>query len=356
MPPQVDEHLVAHVIGACELQGRDVRLASDHECVAFGAERGDDDLGHPDARLRGREERESLVLDLLEAPDRSAPRRVAVGKEAPAPSEPLRVLRVPAEHPHLERALGVAAGVLRIADPLPCRRGEVVDVDAERGQRGDHPRGRRHARGRAERKPDKRSSAEAECQRAERTGGQRRPQYDRPERGEWDRPGGHEAGPAHELRPGDDEDRGGRGEPELGVAPARQQVIVNRKPVGLDDPTQDGGQPGDEEQPDEQVAGQAPPPAPQHVEDDHEREPEKPDERDPPQGVGPSEHSDERLRDVRVVLSCGPCDDGRQPGDDRRDRRAGPRRSFVGCGALVRSPPATRDSRSGSNVRPACPG
>ena len=103
LPPQIDEHLVAHVIGARELQGSAVRLASDQECVAFGAERGDDDLGHPDAGLRGREERESLVLDLLEAPDRRASRRIAVGEEPPAPGEPLRVLRVAAEHPHLER-------------------------------------------------------------------------------------------------------------------------------------------------------------------------------------------------------------------------------------------------------------
>ena len=48
--------------------------------------------------------RQRLVLDLLEAPDRRASRRIAVGEQPPAPGEPLRVLRVAAEHAYLQRA------------------------------------------------------------------------------------------------------------------------------------------------------------------------------------------------------------------------------------------------------------
>ena len=72
--------------------------------VAVRAESGGDDLGHPDSGLRGHQRRERLVLDLLEPADGDAPRRVAVGERPPAAGEPLGVLCVPAEHPHLQRA------------------------------------------------------------------------------------------------------------------------------------------------------------------------------------------------------------------------------------------------------------
>ena len=117
--PQVDEHLVGDVFGARDLQGRDIRLTGGDERVALRAERGDDDVGDPHARLRGHEEREPLVLDLLQAPDRGAARRIAISEEAPASREPLCVLRVAAEDTDSKRPLGVATDVLGVADPLP---------------------------------------------------------------------------------------------------------------------------------------------------------------------------------------------------------------------------------------------
>ena len=114
--------------------------------------------------------RQGLVLDLFQAADGRASRRIAVGEEPPAPSEPLRVLRVAAEHAYLERTtVSVATDVLRVAEPLPLGRGKVAHVDAERRQRVDHPRRRRHARGRAEQKPHERTGAEAERERGKRS-------------------------------------------------------------------------------------------------------------------------------------------------------------------------------------------
>jgi hypothetical protein len=98
LPPQVDERLVADLIRAGSFEWLDLRLPRDHQCVADGAEGGDHDLGHSDAGLGGHEGREGLVLDLLQAAGRSAAGRVAVGQEAPAPGESLRVLRVVIEH------------------------------------------------------------------------------------------------------------------------------------------------------------------------------------------------------------------------------------------------------------------
>ena len=66
---EVLERLVAHLSGLDELERLDVRLARDHERVALGAEPDGDDLGHPDAGLRGHQRRQRLVLDLLEPPD-----------------------------------------------------------------------------------------------------------------------------------------------------------------------------------------------------------------------------------------------------------------------------------------------
>ena len=52
------------------------------------------------------------------------------------------------------------------------------------------------------------------------------------------------AGPADELRADDDDDRGRGREPKLGIAPPRQHVALDRKPVGRDDAAQhDAGPP-----------------------------------------------------------------------------------------------------------------
>ena len=76
-------------------------LARDDERVAVRAECGDHDLGDANARLRGHERGEGLVLDLLErARTASASRRVPVREEAAIAA---RAVACPARH-DLERA------------------------------------------------------------------------------------------------------------------------------------------------------------------------------------------------------------------------------------------------------------
>ena len=94
----------------------------DHERVVLGAKHHGDDLGDPNTGLRSHQRRHGFVLDLLQSPDRCASRWVTVGEKAPATSQPLGVLRVPAEHPHLQRApVRVVADKQRRADSLPLR-------------------------------------------------------------------------------------------------------------------------------------------------------------------------------------------------------------------------------------------
>ena len=93
-----------------------------------GLEADGDHLGHADARLRGHQRRDCLVLDLLEPSHRCAPRWVTVGEQSPATGQPLGVLRVPAEHAHLQRApLRVVPHELGRSDPLSLRDAQVVD-------------------------------------------------------------------------------------------------------------------------------------------------------------------------------------------------------------------------------------
>ena len=228
---QIEDGLVAHLVAARELHRGHVRLASDDECVVFWAKCGDHHLGYADACLRRHKEREPFMLDLLQAPHRRAPRWVAIGEKAPASGEPLRILRVAAEESHPERTLGVAADILGIADALPSGRRQFGDLDAERRERRAHVPGRRHAGGRPEDELDASPRREAERQRAEDARWQPRAQHDRTDRGEWQGPRRRQADPAHELRPCDDENRRGCREPELGIAPVRQQMIVDRNPI-----------------------------------------------------------------------------------------------------------------------------
>ena len=101
--PKALERFVAHLLRARVLEWLDIRLLRDHERVAVGTECGRDHLGNPHPGLRGHQRRQRLVLDLLQAPVRDAPRRIPVGQRAPAAGEPLRVLRIAAKHSNLQR-------------------------------------------------------------------------------------------------------------------------------------------------------------------------------------------------------------------------------------------------------------
>ena len=251
----------------------------------------------------------------------SASGRIAVGEQPPAAGEPLRVLCIATEHPHLQRtSCRVVADVLGGADVLLRRRPQVAHLDPERGQRVAHLRGRRHARRRAERQPYDRARAEAERQRGQALpDGQRGAEHDGTERRERDEPRREHTDRADELRADNDDHRGRGGEPQLRVPPARQQMRLRReasrtrrrRPRTMAAPTT-------HECRDEQIAGEVPPPAQQHVDDDHDREREQAEERRPPERAGPPEHGRQRLCDVVVLSGRRRRDHRRQPDHDRR--------------------------------------
>ena len=195
LPPELSERVVVHVV-----RERRARVGRRRGCRVTmtaspsGAEADGDDLRCPDARLRGKERCHRFVLHLLEPPDGRAAGRVAVGEEAPAASEPLGVLGVPAEHSNLQRSpVGVLRRVLGRADPLSCRDRQVAGVDAEPFERGVHPGFRRHPGGGAQRKPHEGSSTEAEREAGEHVRRRAEIEHHRGERGERDEPASEQA-------------------------------------------------------------------------------------------------------------------------------------------------------------------
>src|SRR5436309_5707035 len=132
-------------------------------------------------------------------------------------------------------------------------------------------------------------------------GRERSAEHDGSERCERHEPRGEHTDRANELRPDNDDDRGRSGEPELRIAPTRQQMRLEREPIGLDDLTQNDCRADDAQCRDEQITHQVPTPAQHDVGDQHDRKPEHAEERRPPKGTGPPEHSRQRLRDVSVL-------------------------------------------------------
>ena len=317
--PEVLQRLVRHLLGGRQLERLDLGLPRHDERVAVGAEGCRDHLGHSDPGLRGHQRRQRLVLDLLQPPDRGAARRIAVGEETPAPRQPLGVLSVATEHPCLEgTTFEVVADELRGAHVLLQRRCQVVNLDPECEHGGAHLLGRRHAGGRAERDPHDRADAQAERQRSQRRGRKRGAEHDGAQGRERDEPSGDHAGPANELGARRDDDRRRGSEAELGVAPAREQVTLDRQPIGLDDTPQNRTGSQEDHRPDEQIACQTPAATQQDVEDDHCRKCEQSHERRAPQRACPPEDRRQRLGDGFVVLRRRPCDHRCQPDDNRR--------------------------------------
>jgi hypothetical protein len=101
-------------------------------------------------------------------------------------------------------------------------------------------------------------------------------------------------------------------------------VALDEGPVGRDASAEQGRDTGKQHNRDEEIAGEVPPCAQQHVDDDEEREQEQRDERRPPEASRPAEDRHQRVRDLVVLLRRGRDDDGRKPGhtgpDDQRDR------------------------------------
>ena len=174
--------LVGDLVGLGILERLGVGPAGDEDRVAVGAQRGGHDLWHPHAGLRRHHRRERFVLDLFQPADGGAARRVAVGEQAPAPREPLGVLRVATEHPCADRVpVGVVAHVLRVADAMAPRDDQIAHVHPEGHKAGadalDRRRGRRRAEYEAHQGADR--HAEARARPALRTGARPRPRSPR---------------------------------------------------------------------------------------------------------------------------------------------------------------------------------
>ena len=298
----MSECRVPDLVGVRGFERLHVGLSGDHESVAVRAERGCHDRGDAHSRLRSHQRGQRLMLHLLESPHGGASRRIPVREQAPSPGDALRVLRVPSQESNLQRASGrVVADVLRVADALPRRRHQVARDDPECEGGGADLLGRRHAGRRAEREANDRTGPEPErepCQsrgrgdRAEHHGAQGR-ERDEPRRQHSDRP--------HELRANDHEYRCRCGQPELGVAPAREHMGLDREPVRLNRATEDAR--GREQDSDrcEQIARKAPAATDKHCDDDDERKPEGGEERDAPERLRPSEHRCHGVLDCRVL-------------------------------------------------------
>ena len=100
LPQLVEQRDRSRCPGRHVLERLDVGLARDDQRVApqpLGVAITTSGTRTP--ALRGHHRRERLVLDLLDAADGHALPRVAVGERAPAPRDPLGVLRVAPEHP-----------------------------------------------------------------------------------------------------------------------------------------------------------------------------------------------------------------------------------------------------------------
>jgi hypothetical protein len=236
----------------------------------------------------------------------------------------LGVLCIATQHAYLQSVpFRVVAEVFGGADVLLRRRPQVAHLDPERGDCVADLRGRRHPRRRAERQPCDCAGGQAEGQASQRSGGERSAEHDGTERCERHEPRGEHTDRANELRPDNDDDRGRSGEPELRIAPTRQQMRLEREPIGLDDLTQNDCRADDAQCRDEQITHQVPTPAQHHVDDQHDRKPEHAEERRPPKGTGPPEHSRQRLRDVSVLSGRRRRDHCRQPDDDRREEQKG---------------------------------
>ena len=311
---QALEHVVGHLLRREALERREVGLARDHQRVAGGPESRGDDFGHPHPGLCGEEGGQGFVLDLLQPPHRHAPRRVAVGEGAPAAGQPLGVLRVPAQHPHLQRSSStVVPQVLGRAHPLRERRAQVSRVDCEGRERVSDVRRRRDACRGSEDQSHQRGGTEAKGQGGQYGRRQRGGERDRTERGQGDEPGSEQAHRPDELGTNHHEHaRRGR-QPQLRVTPLRQQVRIDGEPVGDDGAAQEHGRPHEQHGVDEQVPHEVPASSQQYGDDDHRGQRQEADEDRAPHRPCPAEDRFQRLRDVLVV-----------PGRLRRDHRGQP--------------------------------
>ena len=318
LPPQLLEDLVAHLIGAGELEWRDIRLARGQDGVVVGAEADRDHFRYPDTGLAGHQRRERLVFDLLQPSDGGALREVSVGEQAPATGEPLGVLRVPAKYAYLQRvAVAVVPDELGRPDTLPLGDRQVACVDPERREgSANAPRGR-HARCRAERQAHERRRSESEGQATQCTGRQNCFERDGADGHHGNEPRRDHSNRSDELRAGDSQDGRHERKAHLREPPPRPQVGVDREPVGLDNAAENAREPGNDEHCERQIAKQIPATSIESVRDDRQREGERAHKGGTPDSRRPTQHSHQRLLDAFVFGGSRLGDHGAE-GDDRR--------------------------------------
>ena len=304
LAPELDQCLVADLGGRRQLQRIGCGLSGDDACVAALAERSHDDFRHPHTRLRRHQSRQSLVLDLLEPSDRSAPTWVAVREQPPSAREPLRVLGVAPEDADADRAaVAVVTCIGRGAHLLPGHGSEVVELDAD-GQQGVANLGRRRdARRGAEYQSDDRAGAESEGHGAEDVRRQRRSQGEVADSGSHDEPGEKGADGPHELWADYGGDGDGDREPVFRESPPRPQVVVDRQPVRSDHAADEAARARQHRDGEQDVAEQCPPPPHDDHDEDDRREPQRAEHGRPAQVRRPSEHGDHRLSDGLVLVS-----------------------------------------------------
>ena len=311
------ERLVGHLIGAGELERLDIRLERRDEGVSVGPETDRCDLGNPDTGLRRSKDRQRLVFDLLQPPDRCAARWVSICEEPPPTSQPLGVLSVAPQDTHLQRAtLRVMADELGRPDALPWGEAQVADLDAERRERGRHAFQGRHARGGSECHAHQRPDRNAHRYPSQRAGRRDDLECDGADGGRRHEPRGEHSSRAHELRAGHGNHGDHECKPRLGEPPPRPQVGLDRQPVCFDHTTKHARGHGQNAQCDNQVPSQVPATATQGVRHDRQREENCGNERRMPERRGPAQHRDKRSGNALVLVRCRLRDHGRE----RRDQ------------------------------------
>ena len=269
--------------------------------------------------------RQRLVLDLLQPPDRRAARWVSVGEQPPATSQPLGVLRVAAEHAHLQRA-----PVRVMADVLAPRRSadaprtlKSPHLDPKRGERGRAraPRAACPPRIRTPAAPMRRPRGRAPAPPAHRTARRPRvPRHRRPPVG--DEPRGEHSNRADELRAGDGDHGDHEREPQLGEAPPGPQVGLDREPVCFDHTTEHA----------RRLATRTLNATSRSRTKSQRRQrsasatiasarSKRGQERRTPERRGPPEHRDQRLGDALVLVRSRLRDHGRERRDQCRRRK-----------------------------------
>ena len=314
--PHLSQKVVRDLLGGGVLERFDVWLPRDDECVARRAERRRDHLGNTDTCLGRHERRQRFVLDLLQTPIRDASGWIAVGKRPPASRQPLGVLCIPPEHADFQRASpSLGANVLRRPDVLAGRRSQVRCLDTEGCQSLADVGGQRHAGRRTECESHHGARAKTEGKGRKCARGSSRAEHDSAEQSERDEPDREYAHRPDEFGAHDDEHRYCPCQPQLGEAPAGQRMRLDREPIGLDCPTENGRHGHDPDARRQQVAREVPASAYEHGDDDHDSKPENAEEGCEPYRLRPAEEGRQRLLNIHVV-PCRRRRDHRRKTDD----------------------------------------